>query len=98
MPAHVLTSDDLEPLRRELAELRALLQVRPVGDTLTTAQAAAVAGVKPKTVRGWVESGALPATRHRRRLRIARRDLEAYLTGTPPKGAALLSSLTSQAR
>jgi excisionase family DNA binding protein len=94
MAARVLTDEDLEPLRREIAELRAQIASYALGDVLSTEQAAAIARVKPKTVRVWVESGDLPAEKKRRRLRIRRADLEAYLAGTTPKAAGLLSSLT----
>jgi excisionase family DNA binding protein len=98
MAAHVLTAEDLEPLRRELAELRALLGARAVGDVLSTDQAAELANVTAKTVRAWVQAGALPARRRGRRIAILRADLDAYLAGTPPAAAALLSSLTSPPR
>ncbi len=86
------------PLRRELAELRALLRARPTGDVLSTEQAAELAGVTAKTVRAWVQTGALPAKRRGRRIVILRMDLDAYLVGAPPAAAALLSSLTGPDR
>lgn len=94
MAARVLTEEDLEPLRRELAELRAAVEGRATGDALSTEQAAALAGVTPKTVRAWVEAGRLRAARRGRRLVIQRADLTAYLTGAAPVAAGLLSSLT----
>lgn len=93
MAARVLTEEDLEPLRRELAELRAQVQGRASG-VLSTAQAADLAGVTPKTVRAWVEAGALPFSRRGRRLSILRADLEAYLSGGRPAARVLLASLT----
>lgn len=94
MAARVLTEEDIEPLRREIAELRAQLAGRATGDHLTTEQAAARAGVTAKTVRTWVESGDLPAARRGRRLVIRRADLEAYLSGGRPAAGVLLASLT----
>lgn len=94
MAARVLTEEDLEPLRRELAELRAQVQGRSVGGVLSTAQAADLAGVTPKTVRAWIEAGALPFSRRGRRLAILRADLEAYLSGGRPNARVLLASLT----
>lgn len=100
MAARVLTEEDLEPLRRELAELRAQVAGagRPAGDVLSTDQAAELAGVTPKTVRAWVEAGALPAGRRGRRLAIRRADLDAYLSGGRVGAAGLLSSLTTPVR
>ena len=98
MAARVLTDEDLEPLRREIAELRAQLAGRATGDALSTEQAAELAGVTPKTIRAWVESKALRAGHRGRRLVIRRADLEAYLAGSAPAAAALLSSLTPPRR
>lgn len=98
MAARVLTDEDLEPLRRELAELRALVHGRAAGDVLSTEQAAGLAGVTPKTVRTWIEDGTLPASRRGRRLAIRRSDLDAYLSGSPSQAAGLLSSLTTPRR
>lgn len=98
MAARVLTDEDLEPLRRELAELRALVADRAVGDVLSSEEAAAIAKVTPKTVRAWVESGALPASKRGRRLAIRRADLETYLAGGTTPAAGLLSSLTPNRR
>jgi excisionase family DNA binding protein len=93
--ATVATLEDLEPLRRELAELRQLLGAR-TGQTLTTEQAAEVAGVKPKTIRSWVEAGTLPARHRGRRLVIQRADLQAHLAGSLQGAATLLSDLTAR--
>ena len=88
------TQSDLDALRRELAELRAQMQGRAIGDALSTAQAAELAGVTPKTVRAWVEARALPASRRGRRLVIRRADLEAYLSGDRQAAGVVLASLT----
>lgn len=98
MAARVLTDEDLDPLRRELAELRALVAGRAIGDVLSTEQAADLAGVTPKTVREWVASGALPVSRRGRRIAIRRADLDAYLAGGARPAAALLSTLTPAQR
>jgi excisionase family DNA binding protein len=60
----------------------ARLESLDVKDVLTTAQAAAVAGVKPKTIRRWIEDHGLPASQHKgtRGKRIRREDLDAFLT------------------
>jgi excisionase family DNA binding protein len=97
MSARVLTEEDLEPLRRELAELRQLMGARAGGETLTTEQAAVVAGVKPKTIRAWVEAGTLPARHRGRRLVIQRADLQAHLAGSPQRAMTMLSDLTARA-
>lgn len=70
---------EIERLRCEVAQLRAEL-----GDGLTSDQAAAVAGVEPKTIREWVASGRLVASRRGRHLRIARADLERATRGDAP--------------
>jgi excisionase family DNA binding protein len=86
--ARVLTDDDLEPLRREIAELRALVAARAVGDVLSTKQAAQLAGVTAKTVRAWIDAGKLPAGHRGARRTIQRADLERYLAGERPAGAS----------
>jgi excisionase family DNA binding protein len=95
MSARVLTEEDLEPLRRELAELRQLMGARAGGETLTTEQAAAVAGVKPKTVREWVAAG-LPCSHRGRRITIKRTDLDAWRAGSPQRAMTMLSDLTAR--
>jgi excisionase family DNA binding protein len=92
------TSQEVDALRRELAELRALVEGRATGTMLSTVQVAELAGVTPKTVRAWVESGVLRAHHRGRRLVIRRADLEAHLAGAPQPAAGLLSSLTPPRR
>jgi len=55
-------------------------------ELLDVRAAAAAVGRHPETVRRWVWSGRLPATRRGNRLLVARRDLEslADTTGTKP--------------
>ena len=78
MAAQIPTADDIRAIVRE--ELRAALA--PAGsDVLSTEQAAAVADVTPKTVRTWVETRGLRATRRGRLLAIRRADLEEFLAG-----------------
>jgi len=48
---------------------------------LSTEQAAAVADVTPKTIRTWVETRGLRATRRGRLLAIRRADLQEFLAG-----------------
>lgn len=91
----LVTKEDLDSLRRELAELRAMFRAGAILDVLTTEQAASLARVTPKTIRAWVEDGSLRAGRRGRRLVIRRADLEARLAGP---AAALLSTLTDDAR
>lgn len=83
MAARVLTDEDLEPLRRELAELRAQLAAgrAPPSDDLDTSAAAARAGVSPETVLDWIKRRGLAAHRPpgTRSHRIRRADLEAFL-------------------
>jgi excisionase family DNA binding protein len=66
--------------------------------TLTTEQAAHMAGVTAKTVREWVASGELQASRRGRRLTIRRTDLDAYLSGAPRSSGVMLASLTGPGR
>ena len=50
---------------------------------VTIAEIARLCGVKPRTVRRWIESGELRAARvDRRRVRVRSYDLEATLTAT----------------
>ena len=94
MTVVVLTPEQLQDLV-ERAITRALARApgEPVGDVLTTEQAAELAGVTPKTVRTWIAEG-LPARRHRRRLVIRRADLDAWRSGQAPEAATILGSLT----
>lgn len=48
-------------------------------DYLTAEQAAAIAGVKPETVRGWVRRGDLPSHHAGRLLRLRRDELTDFL-------------------
>ena len=91
MSATIPTADDVRQIvREELA--RALGATGP--DLLTTDQAAAEAGVRPKTIRAWVLAGRLRAQRRGRSLRILRADLDKCLGGDTLPAAALLSTLT----
>lgn len=81
MAAQIPTADDIRAIVRE--ELRAALKPSN-GDVLSTDQAAEVAGVTPKTVRAWVETKGLPATKRGRLLAIRRGDLETFLAGDRP--------------
>jgi excisionase family DNA binding protein len=79
--ALTLTVEQLRALvREELA--RAL--ARPDSDVLSTEQAAEVAGLAPKTIREWVATGRLRATKRGRRLRIERGDLARAMAGDSP--------------
>lgn len=78
----VLTKEELLALLRDAAEQgarRALALAAPAA--LTTAQAAAVAGVKQKTVQEWIASGRLTAGKRGRLLTVMREDLERFLAG-----------------
>lgn len=99
MAALVLTEEEVRALvREELHRALADLRRATVPDAMSTEQAAELAGVTPKTVRAWVEAGALRSSRRGRRIVIQRADLDAYLSGTAPRAAGLLSSLTARAR
>lgn len=69
---------EIAPLRAELEQLRGELAG---GGGLTTDQAAAAAGVEPKTIREWISSGRLAATKRGRQHRIARADLDRATRG-----------------
>lgn len=67
-------------------------------EVMTTAQAAEYAGKTAKTVREWIASGALPASRRGKVLMVRREDLDAYLAGHPREArgsAAMIASLKS---
>lgn len=61
--------------------VRAELDRREGGDTLSTDEAAAVADRDPKTVRRWLAAGELPSTKRGRAHRIRRDDLARFLAG-----------------
>lgn len=88
MSTRVLTEEDLEPLRRELAELRQLVAGRGAGETLTTEQAAEVLGIAPKTVRLWAREGRIQGQRRGRAWRFDRAQLSAPPGETPEAIAA----------
>lgn len=82
MAVALLTDEQLQAMLTQAAEQgarRALELAAPA--VLTTAQAAALAGVKQKTVQEWIASRRLPAGRRGRLLTIARADLERFLAG-----------------
>lgn len=85
MGAHVLTEADLEPFRRQLAELQAKVErlagAGPAADDLTTTAAAARARVSRETILDWIKTKGLPAHRPpgARAHLIRRADLEAFL-------------------
>jgi len=56
---------------------------------LSVAKAARLADVAPGTIRAWIHAGRLTAQRAGRVLRISRRELAQFMTGTPtgPSGA-----------
>jgi excisionase family DNA binding protein len=96
MAARVLTDDDLEPLRRELAELRALVSGRP--GLLTTEEAAEVVDVTPKTIRAWVADGRLRVEKRRgRRLFFREEDVRAARSaGSDTPAGAVIATLRTR--
>jgi len=74
----------VRPLREELASLRErVAPAVPRADAalLTTAEAAALMGVKPATIREWVAAGRLTAHGTSRALRVSRAELLALRPG-----------------
>lgn len=65
---------------------------------LTPQQAAEVAGVSTRTIRRWVESGALASARCGRIVRIARPELDRHLTATEKEAARKLPSTALRSR
>jgi excisionase family DNA binding protein len=61
--------------------VRAELDRREGGATLSTEEASAIADRDPKTVRRWLAEGLLPSTRRGRVHRIRREDLDRFLAG-----------------
>lgn len=71
---------DLEPLRAMLRELvREELAKLQAPSLMTTAEAAAFAHLTAETLREWIATGKLKASRAGKQYRIARADLEAAL-------------------
>ena len=63
-----------------------LAEQRPApSELLTVAEAAALAKVKPATIRTWIAEGKLAASRVGRRHRIRRADLDALADDQPPR-------------
>ena len=81
MPVQVPTLDEIRQVVRE--EIRAAFASREAVEDLplTTAQAALVAGVKPKTIRKWAASGRLRCTREGQEIRALRVDVLRAKTG-----------------
>jgi excisionase family DNA binding protein len=90
----VLTPDELEVLLERA--VRKALQLQGAGEALSTGEAGRLARRSPKTIRRWVASNQLVATRRDRQLLIRRSDLEAYLAGRREgvSTAAVVASLS----
>lgn len=83
----VLSPEQLQELLTEAARKGAELALASGGpSTLSTEQAATLAGVSAKTVREWISSGELPAGRRGQRRTIQRADLDRFLAGRPEGG------------
>ncbi len=77
-----IVQDEVRALRDALPDLlRAALKARgpETKEYLTTVEAAALAKVRPETVRAWVAAGSLPEHRAGRELRVRRDELEALM-------------------
>ena len=90
-PIAIISAAELAALIRQV--VRAELDRREGGTTLSTEEAAAVAGCDPKTVRRWITSDQLPARRRGRRHRIRRDELEKFLAGGADKVEAATSRI-----
>jgi excisionase family DNA binding protein len=89
--------DELRYLRQEIRDTAARSAPRPetdAGELLTVEQVAAELQVIPPTVRAWIQSGALPASRPGngkkpgRKYRVRRTDLEAFVAASRASPAA----------
>jgi excisionase family DNA binding protein len=67
------------------AEIRAARRAAPPTEWLTLASAAEIAAVTPRTIRGAIARGELPAGRAGRRPLVRRADVEAWITRTRPE-------------
>lgn len=85
--AIVITEEQLNALidTRVAAALAATSPAGHVADLVTVAEAARMAGVKPKTVRTWLSAGRLHAYGANRRRLISRTELEALIFPTPAR-------------
>jgi excisionase family DNA binding protein len=85
----VIDSDELRAIvRDELGRFGKQLggtgrRLRPIGDLLSTTEAALLAGLQPATIRSWVAAGRLRRHRAGRVLRVSRVELEELLTREP---------------
>lgn len=74
-------------------ELRAALAEARGPEVISTEEAAELAHVTPKTVREWIRTGALAATRRGRKHAVRRDALMAYLAGHAAGTPGILASL-----
>ena len=92
MTVVVLTPEELEAL-----VVRAIVMSRAENapTVMSTRQAAEVSGRSEKTVRNWISSGALPATRRGRTIAIKRADLDRFLAGDGERGTPSADALVA---
>ena len=91
LPARVfgelgVTAEDVEQYARELSAGRTATTLRPVERLLSTEEAAEYYGVHIQTVRSWIRSGKLPASKlaGQKSIRIRESDLQAVLEPMEP--------------
>ena len=88
----------VRPLREDLARLRESLSARPApvdeDALLSTSQAAELMGVRPATVRQWIDEGRLTPHGSQRAIRVSRRELLAL---RPDRDGAEVISLEQRA-
>lgn len=85
-------ASELDDLRQAIASLKASIQANPAPaaphDYVDAIEAAAIAGVKPQTVRRWIARGELRGHRAGRLLRVRVDELRAFLASSPASGPA----------
>jgi excisionase family DNA binding protein len=82
-----------EEIRAALRELPATPRAAQAEEFLSVLDAAAILGVHPSTLRGWISSGRVKSFKAGRHHRLRRDDLQAFMDGVPDAGPVDVEAL-----